>query len=390
MLRRLLRGRCGSRCARARRSGSPGSRAASSRWPSSSPRSRSRSRSTRAGPPPGGRSRRPPCTGSGLVQRQRAARWFALAVQFAARACLRVASPRRRGGVFLANAAFLGMALDRARRRWRSSFVGRPPAASATRRRASASCSRRCFAWGARWWLGGGRDRERSASPAQPAASTRSIAWVGGIGGRRAGARRRAGCAGPRRVAVRRRAAGARASAAGGSSTSHAPRSPAMAWCVWPLAWLVHLRGLRGADARARGRFAARHAGACATCTSSRRSRSSRGSRGKRASGRAARRRDGTVWIACAAALPAIVYLLLVTRVPHEHGLAAARPRRRLRTRRGDARRRRPRGLVRRGERHLAGRPAAVALRAARQPARPRAARGAGGAVALVRRRGAG
>jgi uncharacterized membrane protein len=245
--------------------------------------------------------------GLALVQRQRFARWFAIALHFAGALAYLWESPAP-GGVFLANAAFLGMALIGASALTIVAQADRRPEALGALER---KLLWPLFAWGALWWLGAGvSEVQRVARDA--VAVNGSIAWVSG-------------------------------SAAIALAAGQWLRWPRGAWLfafvlpaldiggwqlidlerttlagygvvVWPLAWLVHFLGLRGADAalagaspQARGRLRDVHVVSALAFVAWLAWEASEWT------GRATP--HGTVWIACAAALPAIVYLLLVTRL---------------------------------------------------------------------------
>jgi len=239
----------------------------------------------------------------GVVQRQRAARWFAIAVEVAAALAFLWDAPASRGLLF-ANAAFVGAAL-----------IGLAALAMvffADRRADVVGEGERklmpwLFAWGAAWWFGAGvREIDRLAGGPRELAAM--LAWVAGTAA--AGLLLARTLRWPRAewlfVAV------LPALAVVGLFAFDLFRTTlrGYGWLAWPLAWLVHVAGLRaveaGVDAGTR------------TWSWLRRLHAVTGVafvawlawEASEWTGRATA--DGTVWIACAAALPAIAYLAAV------------------------------------------------------------------------------
>lgn len=239
----------------------------------------------------------------GMVQRQRAARWFAIAVEAAAALAFLWDAPVSRG-LLLANAAFVGAAL-----------IGLAALAIvfvADRRADVAGEGERrllpwLFAWGAAWWIvAGAREMDRLAGGPRELAAM--LAWVAGTGA--AGLLLARTLRWPRAewlfVAV------LPTLAAIGLFAFDLYRTTlrGYGWLAWPLAWLVHAAGMRaveaGVDAGTRNWSWLRslHAVTAVAFVAWLAWEASEWT------GRATA--DGTVWIACAAALPAIAYLAAV------------------------------------------------------------------------------
>lgn len=237
----------------------------------------------------------------GLVQRQPLARAFALAVSVAATLAFAWDAPRP-AGVHFANAYFLGCALIGASAlaialfadRHRERLEGREAALTGV-----------VFAWGAAWWLAAGLG-DLARVDGRAAAVNAGLAWVAGSAA--------AGLLAARVLAWPRASwlgvvllpalllAGvalgdvARTTLAGGG------------FVVWPLAWAVQWAVLRrmDGDAALRGFARTMHAATAVLFV---------GWAAWEASEWTGRvTADGTVWIACAAALPAMLGLAWVTR----------------------------------------------------------------------------
>lgn len=239
----------------------------------------------------------------GIVQRQRAARWFAIVVEVAAALAFLWDAPPSRGLLF-ANAAFVGAAL-----------IGLAALAIvyfADRRADVAGEGERklmpwLFAWGAAWWIGAGV-REMDRLGGGPRELSAMLAWVAATA--TAGLLLARTLRWPRAQWLFVAVLPALAVTGLFAFDLHRTTLRGYGWLAWPLAWLVHAAGLRsveaGVDAATRTwnwlrRLHEATAIAFVAWLA------------WEASEWAGRTTDiGTVWIACAAALPAIAFLAVV------------------------------------------------------------------------------
>lgn len=246
----------------------------------------------------------------GVVQRQRLARWFALLLQLAAAAMFAIElSPGE--GALLLNANFLGMALI-GLAAFATVWAGdRHPDALGPRERALVPV---LFCWGLAWWTLGGVDEMRRQI-AHPARVDAALAWVVGTSALALALRR--WLAWPRIGWAAALLLPAMALAALEEFRAERTTLTHYGWVVWPLAWLVQWATLRAAEAlrasalvdgRERSTVAdfvrLAHAVSAIALVAWASWEASEWMRRTTS--------EGTVWIACAAALPAIVYLILV------------------------------------------------------------------------------
>lgn len=240
----------------------------------------------------------------GLVQRQRVARWFALAVAAAAAAAFAWSWPAP-SGVPFANAAFSGAALIGLAALAIVGLADRHPAEVG---RVERWLLWIVFAWGLLWWvLAGTREFDRAFDRA--GAVNASLAWVAGSAALALAAGRalrwpRIGWSAATVLPAMLAAAvllfdAARTTLASGG------------WLAWPLAWAAHAAGLRavGHDAWPARRLQWLGEAHVATALAL---VAWLGWEASEWVGRSTA--EGTVWIACAAALPPLLYLAAVTR----------------------------------------------------------------------------
>ena len=236
----------------------------------------------------------------GLAQRQRAARWFAIAVEVAAALAFLWDAPASRGLLF-GNAAFVGAAL-----------IGLAALAIvfAADRHADVPDGRErklmpwLFAWGAAWWIAAGvREIDRmGGGPRELAAMLAWVAAAAAVGLVLARALRW-----PRVAWLFVAVLPALAVVGAFAIEQYRTTLRGYGWLAWPLAWLVHAAGLRAVEAavdagtRAWSWLRRLHAVTAMAFVAWLAWEASEWT------GRVTA--DGTVWIACAAAVPAIAYL---------------------------------------------------------------------------------
>jgi hypothetical protein len=261
----------------------------------------------------------------GVRQRAQLVRGFALAIEVGAGIVFAASGVASRGDPLFANAFFAGAILIAA--------SGLVSARIADRAGESLTASERSvvpliFAWGVLWWLGAGgvelaRQLSRAAGPHAV------LAWVTGSIAAAFVLARFLGWS--RLLAAGFALLPAMALVALADFERARTTLTVYGWLIWPCAWLAHWQALRQADAKGfgseaesggagRGRLLrAAHAASALMLTAQVAWEASEWT------GRATE--TYTVWTACAAALPAIVFLLLCVRF-HDSARWPAQPHR--------------------------------------------------------------
>ncbi|HEX4882885.1 MAG TPA: DUF2339 domain-containing protein [Casimicrobiaceae bacterium] len=240
----------------------------------------------------------------GVVQRQRLARLFAVVVEVAAAVAFLWDAPPHTG-TFLANATFVGMALIGLAGLAIVLVADRHPDVVGPRER---TWLWGLFAWGAAWWLAAGvLEMDRRFDGAR--AINASLAWGAGTALAALGASR--ALRWPRAAWLFVIVLPSMALAGAALLDLERTTLTGYGGLAWPFAWLVHAAGLRIADAgngtpRQHARLRDLHVATAVALVGWVAWEASEWT------GRATE--DGTAWIACAAALPAVAYLAWVTR----------------------------------------------------------------------------
>lgn len=246
----------------------------------------------------------------GVAQRQALARWFAVLLQLAAGAVFFFETRTAAAPPFL-NADFLGAVLIGVAALVSVRSADRAIERIGSRERAVLPL---LFAWGALWWLASGVDELRRTLP-HPEHIDAALAWVSGSS---VLALWLAGIADwPRLRWVAAALLPAMAWAAERDLRATHTTLTHFGWLVWPLAWIVQwlalraAEGLRGGPAKS---IAVREDFVRIAHTLSAIAFVAWASwEASEWTGRVTA--AGTVWIACAAALPAIAYLVAVSRL---------------------------------------------------------------------------
>jgi uncharacterized membrane protein len=245
----------------------------------------------------------------GVVQRQPLARAFALLLQLVAGLAFLVGGPAEVSRPFL-NADFLGMTLIGAAALASVWCADRDPERVGPRERSLLPV---VFAWGAAWWLFAGVGELRRLLP-HPASIDAALAWISGSSGLALWLS--ALLRWPRLNWIAAALLPAMAWAAEQDIRATHTTLTHFGWLGWPLAWLVQVLALRAAEALRGGpeRLQVRedfvriaHALSAIGFVAWAAWESSEWT------GRVTA--EGTVWIACAVAIPAIAYLFATTKL---------------------------------------------------------------------------